>query len=87
MYSAMRYAMGRMTYITGCWVRFAKDYGGYLTNSCLLNMINELEQAIEKHEKDVEDDQTVKRLGMHCDYVAWKQTLEILKKHHGDFNV
>lgn len=70
---AVRYALGRMTYIVSDVCRYVKSKKDSLSEHCRSIIIRDIEERIEWfHSLD-------RTCGMECDEKEWLQLLEVLK--------
>lgn len=74
---AVRYALGRQSYIVSVVCGYVADKRKTLSQNCLNVIIRDIEDELERFH---EAGQT---LGMECDERDWKKLLQILKAERG----
>lgn len=71
--SAVRYALGRQSYIVGDTCKFVKSVVDKLSKNCIAIMITDIEDEIEMYHD------LGRPCGMECDEAEWLKLLEVLK--------
>lgn len=72
--SAVRYALGRQTYIVGDTCAFVKQISDKLSKKCIAILITDIEREIDWCHA------LGKTCGMECDEADWRKLLETLKQ-------
>ena len=76
--SAVRYALGRMTYIVGTTCDFVASIKDKLSEKCIYIIIHDIEEELERYHS------FGKKLGMDMDERSWLNLLEFLKGNEND---
>ena len=71
---AVRYALGRMSYIVGIVCDYVKSKRNELSENCKNIIIKDIEESVEYHHR------IGYTVGMECDERDWMDLLEILKQ-------
>lgn len=74
---AVRYALGRMSYIVGDVTRYVESKHNTLSSQCKNIIIRDIEEELEKYH------QVGQTLGMECDERTWENLLKFLKGEDG----
>ena len=72
--SAVRYALGRQSYIVGDTCRFVANIKDKLSQNCIAIIIRDIEEELERYHRSGFP------LGMDCDEKNWVELLRILKE-------
>ena len=72
--SAVRYALGRLSYIVGVTCDYVASIRTKLSRQCIYILIRDIEEEIERYHK------LGKICGMDCDEADWYKLLEKLKE-------
>lgn len=75
--SAVRYALGRQSYIVGVTRDFVYSNRRKLSRNCINIIIRDIEEELELCQR------LGKTCGMECDEVTWMNLLEVLKEEVG----
>ncbi len=70
---AVRYALGRMSYIVGDVARYVKSKNNTLSSQCKNIIIRDIEEKMERYHS------VGQTLGMECDERTWENLLKLLK--------
>ena len=70
---AVRYALGRMSYIVGDTAKYVALKQKTLSKECIDIIIRDIEKELERYHS------VGQTLGMECDERTWKNLLEVLK--------
>lgn len=73
---AVRYALGRMTYMVGIVCDYVADKCDELSEQCVNIIIRDIEEEIDMYHR------LGKTCGMECDEKDWLRLLDILKKRN-----
>lgn len=76
--SAVRYALGRMSYIVSVTCNFVASIRKKLSPNCIAIIIRDIEEAFEMYHR------TGHLVGMECDEKDWYRLLEVLKEGNGN---
>lgn len=71
--SAVRYALGRRSYIVGDTCDFVRSIRGKLSDNCRRIIIRDIEEELERYHS------FGTTCGMECDEQSWLRLLEVLK--------
>lgn len=72
--SAVRYALGRMSYVVGITCNFVANNRKKLSKQCINIIIRDIEEEFKRyHDSGF-------KMGMDCDELDWNRLLEVLKK-------
>ena len=74
---AVRYALGRMSYIVGDVARYVESKHNTLSSQCKNIIIRDIEEELERYH------QVGQTLGMECDERTWENLLNLLKFERG----
>lgn len=74
---AVRYALGRMSYIVGDVARYVESKRNTLSSQCKNIIIRDIEEELERYHK------AGQTLGMECDERTWENLLNLLKFERG----
>lgn len=72
--SAVRYALGRMSYIVGVTCEFVKTVKPRLSQECINIIIRDIEEELERYHRSGH------LLGMECDERQWVKLRDFLKE-------
>ena len=75
---AVRYALGRMSYMVGVVCEYVYFKRKTLSNECINIIIRDIEEEKERHHK------AGQLLGMECDERTWIRLLEVLRGNGDD---
>ena len=75
---AVRYALGRMSYIVGVVCNYVYYKRNTLSKECINIIIRDIREELERYHK------AGQLLGMDCDERTWMNLLEVLKKGNED---
>ena len=71
---AVRYALGRMSYIVGVTCEFVAKNREKLSDNCIKILIRDIEEELDMYSR------VGKTCGMACDHHDWLKLLEVLKE-------
>ena len=78
--SAVRYALGRQSYIVGDTCRFVANIKDKLSQNCIAIIVRDIEEELKRYHEFGQ------MLGMECDEKDWVELLRILKDERNKAN-
>ena len=75
--AAVRYCLGRMSYIVSDCCDWLLEVWPTITKSAQLTIKCDIEEAISDHDADCEEGRQHKRLGMDCDREQWERVRKL----------